>query len=276
MPNLFSNLSRKRLVFPLAAAAVIAFIIITAQPDDNLHVSFFDVGQGDATLVQTGNCQVIIDGGPSPQALNLELGQKMPFWDRTIELVILTHPSSDHVTGLVELLNRYEVKQVMYPEMDFSSTIYDEWLSLVREKGIKYTPVRAGQVILLGNGTVIEVLNPQNPPLSGTQSDEDNNGAGLRISRGDISFLLTADIMWEGELEMIHNRAKLKSTVLKVGHHGSATSSSAGFLAVVDPQLAVISVGADNDYGHPTTEVLSRLKKMLVGRTSTAPTKTAR
>ena len=115
----------------------------------------------------------------------------------------------------------------------------------------------------MGDGVVIEVLNPQSPPLSGTDSDVDNNAAILRLSLGEVSFLLTADMMWEAELELLYDRANLKSTVLKVAHHGSATLTTPEFLAVADPELAVISVGADNEYGHPSQEVLKRLEERL-------------
>jgi competence protein ComEC len=186
----------------------------------------------------------------------------MPFWDRSIDLVILTHPSADHVTGLVEVLHRYEVKQVLYPNLDFRSGIYDEWLSLVEAKDITSTTARAGQQINLG-GAMIEVLNPQTPPLAGTQSDIDNNGMVLRVSMGEISFLLTADTMQEAELELISRRTSLTSTVLKVAHHGSNTSTTPQFLAVVSPQLAVIPVGEDNTYGHPADEVMERLNQQL-------------
>ena len=228
-----------------------------------LEVNFFDVGQGDAILVQRGSQQVLIDGGPSPQAIGLRLGEAMPFWDRTIELMVLTHPSADHVAGLVEALNRYRVRQVLYPDLDFSSDIYDQWLDTVAEKGIAGTAARAGQQIDLGGGAVIKVLNPPHPPLAGTESDVDNNGLVLRLSLGQASFLLTADIMQEGELELSTRRADLDSTVLKVAHHGSATSTTPRFLAVASPQLAVISVGADNKFGHPSPEVMARLEAAL-------------
>ncbi len=110
---------------------------------------------------------------------------------------------------------------------------------------------------------VIEVLNPQHPLLTGTDSDIDNNGVVLRVSLGEISFLLTADIMWPAELELISRRQAPESTVLKVAHHGSETSTTAGFLAVVSPRLAVISVGADNDFGHPDPDILARLEEEL-------------
>jgi len=233
------------------------------MPDDNLRVSFLDVGQGDSILIQKGNQQLLVDGGPDSQAVNLALGKKMPFWDRNIDMVVLTHPSADHITGLVEVLKRYRVEQVIYPETDFKSSIYDEWLRLIREKDINSTIAVAGQRIKLGKEIVIDVLNPQAVPLTGTQSDIDNNGVILRIEMGEVSFLLTADIMLEAELELVYSRAGLASTVLKVAHHGSSTSTSSEFLSVMNPRIAVIQVGADNDYGHPKSEILKRLEAAL-------------
>ena len=258
-----SKLPKKWVIPPLLVVAILASLAAATMPDDNLHVSILDVGQGDAILIQKGNQQVLVDGGPNPQAIILELGKQMPFWDRTIELMILTHPSADHVTGLVEVLNRYRVKQALHPNLDFESNIYDEWLRLVEEKDIKGTIAQAGQQIDLGEGLIIEVLNPQMPRLTGTESDIDNNGMVLHITMGEVSFLLTADIMWEAEFELITQRANLISTVLKVAHHGSDTSTTPEFLAVVNPQLAVISVGADNKFGHPTPEVMERLEDRI-------------
>ena len=263
MPNSISKLPKKWLILPLMIAAILVSFLAATMPDNNLHISFLDVGQGEAILIQKGSQQVLIDGGPSPQAIGLGLGKKIPFWDRTIELVVSTHPSADHVTGLVEVLNRYTVRQVLYPDLAFESDIYDEWLRVVQEKDIKYTFAQAGQQVNLGDGVVIEVLNPQNPPLTDTESDVDNNAAILRLSMGKVSFLLTADMMWQGEFKLVTHRANLSSTILKVGHHGSNTSTTPEFLAVVNPQLAVISVGADNTYGHPTPEVIARLEEKI-------------
>ena len=211
----------------------------------------------------SANQNILVDGGPSPQAIILELGKKMPFWDRTIDLVILTHPHADHLTGLVEVLQRYKVKQVFYPDLDCDSPLYDEWLSVIKEKAIAYSIVQAGQQIDCGEDVVMNVLNPPSPHLTGTQSDIDNNGVVLRLNTGDISFLLTADIMWEAEFELITNRANLESTVLKVAHHGSDTSTTQEFLAVANPQIAVVSAGADNPHGHPNPEVMERLTEVI-------------
>ena len=258
-----SNLPRKWVIPPLLVVAILVSVTAATMPDDKLHLSFLDVGQGDAILIQKGNQQILVDGGPSPQAIGIELGKKLPFWDRTIELIVLTHPSADHVTGLVEVLHRYKVKQVLSPDLDYDSLIYDEWLRLIKAKDIKYTIAQAGQQINLGGGVVIEVLNPPRPLLTDTESDVDNNGVVLRISLDKVSFLLTADIGQEAELELIARRADLSSTVLKVGHHGSDTSTTPEFLAVVNPRLAVISVGVDNRFGHPSPEVVERLREKL-------------
>ncbi len=263
MNNFVSKLPKKWVIPPLLAAAILVSVAAANMPDNNLHVSFLNVGQGDAILIHKGNQQVLIDGGPSPQAITLELGKKMPFWDRTIELVVLTHPHPDHVTGLVEVLNRYKVKQVLYPDLDYDSSTYDAWLRLVEEKDIKYTIAQAGQEIDLGDGVVIEVLNPQTPLLCNTESDIHNNSVVLRISRDKVSFLLTADIQQEAEFELIARRASLNSTVLKVAHHGSNASTTPEFLAAVNPQVAVISVGKDNPFGHPSDEVITRLTEKL-------------
>lgn len=260
--NLIAQLPRKWVLPPLLVMAILAWLTAATMPDNNLHVSFLDVGQGDAILIQKGSHQLLVDGGPSPQALASGLGREMPFWDRTVDLVVSTHPHADHLTGLLEVLRRYEVQQVLYPDLADDSPLYEEWLRVLKEKDIQYTPAQAGQQINLGDA-LIEVLHPQLPLLTGTESDIDNNGIVLRLKMGEVSFLLTADIQEPAELELITRRANLTSTVLKVAHHGSATSTTAQFLAVVDPRLAVISVGAGNSFGHPNAEVIDRLEQKL-------------
>lgn len=261
--SLVSRLPMKWVVPPLLIMAILASVAAASMPDDKLHISFLDVGEGDAVLVQKGSQQVLIDGGPSPQALTLGLGEQMPFWDRTVELVVLTHPHADHIGGLVAVLERYKVEQVLYPDLDYESPTYEEWLELIKEKNIECTLAQAGQEVDLGDGVVMKVLNPPVPLLTDTESDVDNNGVVLRLSRGRVNFLLTADIMWEAEFELINRGAELASTVLKVAHHGSETSTTAEFLAAANPRVAVISVGEDNNYGHPSDEVLERLEQAL-------------
>ncbi len=262
-----SKLPKKWVISPLLIVTILVWVAVLNMPDDKLHVSILDVGQGDAILIQTPSHQdILIDGGPSPQAISLELGKRLPFWDRTVDLVVLTQPQADHIAGLVEVLQKYKVPQVIEPEITYSSSIYQHWRSLVDDKEIEHKIARAGQEVKLGNGIKLEIVHPPSPLLQGTSDDIDNNSLVLRLSWKEVSFLLTADIGQEAEWYLIAQRANLKSTVLKVAHHGSRTSTSSEFLAVVDPEAAIISVGAKNRFGLPHTEVVNRLTEQLGGR----------
>ena len=260
LPGTGRPFSTKWLVLPLLIAVVLVWSVALTQPGDNLHVSFLDVGQGDAVLIRTpSGHNILIDGGPDPRRLSLALGEKLPFWDRTIDLVVCTQPHADHITGLIEVLQRYEVKRVLEPGVPYDSSIYREWLRLIEEQGIQYDLARSGQEIDLGDGLKLEVLNPPLEFFEGTSCDVDNNGIVMKLTWKKVSFLFTADIREEAELHLIMQRANLRSTVLKVSHHGSMTSTIPQFLAAVDPQVAVISVGRENPFGHPSHEVVERL-----------------
>ncbi len=262
-----SKLPKKWVISPLLIATILVWVAIWNMPDDKLHVSILDVGQGDAILIQTPNRQdILIDGGPSPQAISLELSKRLPFWDRNIDMVVLTQPQADHLTGLIEVLQKYKVSHVIEPEITSSSSTYQHWRSLVEDKEIEHKLAHAGQEIELGDGIKLEVLHPPSPLLQGTSDDIDNNGLVLRLSWDKVSFLFTADIGQEAEWYLIAQRSNLKSTILKVAHHGSLTSITAGFLAVVNPEVAVISVGAENRFGLPRTEIVNRLTELLGDR----------
>jgi competence protein ComEC len=258
-----ARLPMKWVVPSLVVIAILVWLAAAAMPDDRLQVNFLNVGQGDAILIQKGTQQILVDGGPSPQAIGLELGKKMPFWDRTIDLVVLTHPEADHLTGLVEVLKRYKVKNVLSANLTGESPLFSEWLSLIETRDIKCTLAQTGQRLDFGPEVTIEVLNPQTSLLTSTASDNNTNSVVLRLTMGRVSFLLTADIGQEVERGLITRRADLNSTVLKVAHHGSDTSTSPEFLAVVTPRIAVISVGQDNNFGLPNQEVMGRLEQKL-------------
>ncbi len=254
----------KWILVPLLITTILVWSACATLPDGKLHVSFLDVGQGDSILVQTPHGQnILIDGGPSPQQIDMGLSQHLAFWDRNIDLMISTQPQADHLTGLVEVLQRYKVKRVLEPGVPYDSLVYNEWCQLIADKGIQHDIATAGQEIDLGDGITMEVLNPQKVFLEGSSDDVDNNDIVLRLSWGEVSFLFTADIRTEAELELILQRANIKTAVLKVGHHGSKTSTSPGFLAAVDPEIAVISVGEDNPFGHPSPQVVERLEEKI-------------
>lgn len=256
-PGFMSLVPHKWIVSPLLVLTAFTLVFAFSMPDGKLHVYFLDVGQGDAILVSKGSRQILVDGGPSPQAITTALGKEMPFWDRSIDMVVLTHPDADHITGLIEVLHRYEVKQVLNPEIEVYSGLYAEFLELIKIKDIPTVLTEAGQRINLSEDVYLDVLNP----FPGVQySDMDNKSVALRLESGLISFLLTGDIMKEAEYNLLLRRAVKESTVLKLAHHGSASSTTDEFLTVVNPQIAVISAGKDNRYGHPDKEVLARLE----------------
>ncbi|MEN8613984.1 DNA internalization-related competence protein ComEC/Rec2 [Dehalogenimonas sp. THU2] len=265
--------SWKLAVPSMVLVVVLASTGLIAPVDHRLQVSFLDVGQGDAIYIRTPAGQdILIDGGPSPQRLAQELGKKMPFWNRTIELVVSTHADADHLTGLVEALERWDVKQIVHPGVPSDTDLYSEWQRLIDEKSIPETAVSAGQNIRLAGGLEFEVLNP-------FDGNRDTNAASLVMSLkyDDLSFLFTGDLPVEGELELIYRRLVPDSTVLKVAHHGSGGSSSVAFLSVARPELAVIPVGKNN-YGHPTPEVVAALGSWCIDggiyRTDTSGTVT--
>jgi competence protein ComEC len=255
--KMLKEIKPRWLVTPLCVVAIIVAIIAGTIPDKNLHIVFLNVGQGDATLIRQGNQQVLIDGGPSSQTINLNLGKYIPFWDKVIELVVLTHPDADHLTGLVDVIQKYRVEQVLYPDFSSNTSLYQEWMALLHDRKVKSIVGQANQYVDLGNCISLSLLNPSIPTALETSSDD--NGIVLRLDDRLVSFLFTGDISALGEFTLISNRANLESSVLKVAHHGSSGSTTEEFLNAVKPQIAVISVGENNKYNHPGSETLKRL-----------------
>lgn len=242
-------------------AALLAWLAVLQLPDGKLHVAFLDVGQGDAILITTPQGQqVLVDGGPSPTALTSAMGKEMPFWDRSLDLVVMTHPDADHITGLVEVLGRFRVDGWLESGRPDDDAIYQQCQALLG--GISRHTVRAGDQLDLGRGLVLEVLHPPPELMSGTEADANNNSVVLRLVWAQASFLLTGDVEAEAEQVLLRSGQPLSATVLKLAHHGSGGSSTEEFLGAVSPRYAVISVGADNHFGHPKQAVLDRLAQL--------------
>ncbi len=262
------GLSTKVGVGVLAVVMMLTWIAALQMPDGRLHVVFFDVGQGDAIFILCPDGkQILVDGGPSPSAVLSRLGRELPFWDRSLDLVILTHPQDDHLTGLVEVLARYDVEEVIDSGQECDSAACDAWEELVEGKGVGYRRGRAGMRIGLSDGVRLDVLHPPERLLAHTTSDTNNNSVVLRLTYGHFSLLLTGDVEQEGEEVLLASGQPLTSLVLKVPHHGAATSLTLPFLQAVNPELAIISVGADNDFGHPHKATLEKLQGMPTHRT---------
>ncbi len=248
---------------PLLLSAALVWSAVLAAPDGQLHVIFLDVGQGDATLIVSPSGRtVLVDGGPDSQRIGPLVDKHIPFWDRSLDAIIATQPHADHLGGLLAVVDRYRVDTVIQFRPGYDSLLSFEWERRLASNGTLPVQATRGQSMDLGDGTVLAFLNPPARPLLGTSDDTDNNGVVVRVSYGDVSFLLSADVRLETERQLVHESAPLNSTVLKVAHHGSDTSSSARFLAAVSPEVAVISVGENNPHGHPSASVVGRLRAL--------------
>jgi len=223
-----------------------------------LEVTFFDVGQGDAIFIETSQGhQILVDGGPDSTVIK-KLGAEMPFWDRSIDLIVLTHPEHDHIAGLLEVLRRYQVENILWTGILRDTAEYQEWQRLIEEEGAEIHIAKAG--LSVGPGfTEIKILFPFEI-LEGQEIKNTNNTSViLRLDFGDNSFLLTGDAYKSIERKLLGKGIDVD--ILKVGHHGSKTSSAEDFIAEVSPETAVISAGRDNKYDHPHPETLETLEK---------------
>lgn len=244
----------------LGLLIVIALLVwgyyFSLQDSRTLTVAFLDVGQGDAIFVESpSGAQVLIDGGPGRAVLR-ELGRHMGFFDRTIDVVVATHPDSDHIGGLPDVLGLYSVSRILDPGITHDTPAYRAFLDASeQEPGALFVYARRGHIIDLGGGAYIRTLFPDRD----VSNVESNDGSIImQLVYGDTSFLLTGDAPVSIEQYLsFTDREHLASDVLKVGHHGSRTSSSELFVGWVSPEYGVISRGCDNRYGHPHEEVLA-------------------
>ncbi len=263
LPSRPANL---RLLIPAAALFLFASVAWTqafSGPDGRLHVIFLEVDQGDSIFIVTPSGQrVLIDGGPDPIQAVRVLNNRLPFWDRRLDLLVSTHTDEDHLAGLVGIIQRHKVDTVA-EGIPGTSPLYLRWKQALEEKSIRPLSVRRGASIHLGDGLTLNVLNPSLDSGPTSERNSNNSSVVLRLQYGDVSFLLTGDIEEEVELELLRQGYDLSSTVLKVSHHGSRNSSSPFFLRAVNPTVAVVQSGEESRYGHPHQDVIERLKKLV-------------
>ena len=224
-----------------------------------LKVYLLDVGQGDAIFIEAPNGnQVLIDGGPDNKVIQ-ELAKVMPFYDRDIDMVVVTHPHADHVAGLIGVLERYDVKNIVQAKEGYNSPVVPVWQDAVRNEKANEIEAVAGKIIDLGNDVFLKIIYPKESLVGRTVKNPNNSSVVMMLDYKDTEVLLVGDIEAKIEKELLND--DIDADILKVGHHGSKTSTTAGFLEKVSPQVAFIEVGAKNTYGHPSAEVLSRLEK---------------
>lgn len=249
----------------LAANFLVWSAYFSLSPNNSLKVSFFDVGQGDSVLIETPNRgKIIIDGGPDNSVL-AKIGRALSFYDRAIEILIITHPDSDHLAGAVEIARNYDIGAILINGKECATKICEEFNKIVKEKNIKVIVASAGQKIDFGNNVKMDIFLPAKSSFVKTAEGkaEDNNFSIISyLTYGEDSFLFAGDAEIKEELDLINTWTGLTADVLKVAHHGSKNSMNQLFLEKINPKFSVISVGAKNRYGHPHIETIEALKKI--------------
>jgi competence protein ComEC len=238
----------------------------------NTQFSMLDIGQGDSFLIQTTNGkQLLIDGGKDANVLG-ELSKVMPWWDKSIDIVLATHPDMDHIGGLDDVLKRYKVNMFLTSEVVGSTDEYKSLMALVQNKKIPAYFVRAGMKFDLSEKESLTILFPDRDVVDW----ETNNGSIVaRFDSGQRSVLFTGDSpVWIEQYLAKTVPEKLDIDILKLGHHGSRTSTSAAYLKATTPSLALISAGKNNSYGHPHKEVTDLLKQFNIPFVSTQTSST--
>ncbi len=224
-----------------------------AEADGALVVHFIDVGQGDSMLVQHAGKNMLIDAG------TWEAGKTVSDYLKahgvsTIDVLVSTHPHSDHIGGMSAVLKDFPVKVIYDSGIPHTTQTYEEYLTLIDQKNIKYKVPEKGDVIDFAPGVTVQVLS-----IGGNYEDLNEQSIVLKVTYGSDSFLFMGDTGFDAESGLLKSGYDLRSDVLKVGHHGSKGSSGTSFIKAVDPKYAVIEVGADNPYGHPTKAAMDRL-----------------
>lgn len=221
----------------------------------SLELHVLDVGQGDAILLRTAEGQnILVDGGPGQTVLE-ELGEVLSPFDRRLDLVILTHPHEDHVAGLVPVLQRFEVDEVLLSAPEYNNQAYEALMKEIAERKIPYSFADDGRDFQFGE-VKLDVLFPFEP-FTGVEMENVNNASPvIKVVWEEVEILLTGDAEQEVEAALLAAGADLSADIIKAGHHGSRSSSTAAFLEAVDAELMLISCGMGNDYGHPHEETL--------------------
>lgn len=227
--------------------------------ENNLIVNYIDIGQGDSTLIQFKGKTLLIDAGTRENVFNL-IKHIDSYNIHSFDYVIATHPHDDHIGGMAQIINKYSIDNFYMPQINYSGKIYEDMIDALKFKNIKIKTINSSTSINLGKDILVSVFSPNNKIYENTN----NYSPIIKIQYKKISFLFTGDAEKEVEEEVLNKNYNLHSDVIKIGHHGSNTSTSENFLQKVNPSIAIISVGKDNEYSHPSKEILTLLSKYKI------------
>lgn len=259
------NRTHTLMLLSIALLFLCSVVFVYAAKDQGsgkLVVTFLNVGQGDAIFIQTpSGKQMLIDGGPDREVLR-ELGALMPWHDKSIDVIVATHPDADHVAGLIDVLQRFDVELIVEPGVKHDTPQAESMLKSVANEGAQELMARRGQVLNFGDGARLHILFPDRD-VSGLETNTASIVA--RLEYGSTSVMLTGDSPEAIEKYLVSlGSAALDSDILKAGHHGSKTSTSEEFVRAVSPDHVIFSRGCDNTYGHPNKEVVARLASAAI------------
>jgi len=247
----------KKIIFFLLFLNVVTFsFVYELSSDSELQVIFFDVGQGDSIFIETPQKhQIIIDSGLGNKTLLEKVSSVMPYWDKTIDLIILTHTDSDHISGFFELLDNYIVENILWTGVSGTSSKSEKWETMIDLEGANIIYSNDVNKIILGD-VVMDIISPDDYIIEKYSKNANDISVVSKMNYKNSSFLFTGDITNKLEKEIVNE--DIFADVLKVSHHGSKHSTCDEFITRVDPLIAVIQVGK-NSYGHPADDVLTRL-----------------
>lgn len=236
---------------------LLLILFFTLKNNDKLAVHFLDVGQGDAILIMSPSGQnILIDGGPDNNLL-YQVANKLPWWERTIDYLVITHYHEDHYLGFLGLIEKYKVKNILITYDQPDDELYKIWTEKLKDKNINPKIVRAGERFV-----VDDYLNWQILLADGDHEDLNENSIVIKLSYKETDFLFMGDLPTEGEEKLLASALNLDSEILKVAHHGSKYSSSKEFLEAISPEICIIQSGKDNKFGHPHQETIEKLKNI--------------
>ncbi len=259
------------LVGSFCIALVLMLAMLLSRGDGRLHVWLLELGHSNAILMQSpGGAQILVDGGRFPARLLTALGDRLPFYDNTFELLAITHPDPRDISALNQLLERYEIGAALYHGQPNAGEDFQQLLARLEEDETANIRVRAGQRIQLDDGLDLEVLHP--PAQPAIADNLHDHALVLRVSFGDASFLLTSDLGRDGQRDLLDRGEWLAATVLQLPQHATRSSLDANFLRHIQPQLAMVQIDAANTRGDPDSDTLAMLGDVLVLRTDESGT----